>query len=313
MIWIVVVLAVIALIVYAIGLAFQYWYITGTLTVIGVLIFAYKQNRRLRKEQQAAQQQRIVQLQTEERERVRRYNDKQKQCWSQILKSVENSAVSFEVVPQRLLRVERNLDQAESDFNEGVFAPFWDSIERAVFELCQADEKINEINDCSSSYTHAIDEYRGTIPEFPVDRNAVSKLAAASADTATRMRQIVRAAQRNFQFASIYEQRKTNQLLVAGFKNLAQAIDQIGWQISTSIDNLAQSVESLGTPISDLHSQIGASLQGIYSELGDIAEEERQHRSNFEQVASEASAREKKALHMLDNIQHGRRPSLLEG
>ena len=53
--------------------------------------------------------------------------------------------------------------------------------------------------------------------------------------TAERMQAIVRKAQRNFQFATIYEQRKTNQILVAGFTTLAQALNQMTGQITASI------------------------------------------------------------------------------
>ena len=46
--------------------------------------------------------------------------------------------------------------------------------------------------------------------------------------TANRMRAVVRRAQKDFHFATIYEQRKTNQLLVAGFSSLGQAINELG-------------------------------------------------------------------------------------
>lgn len=61
---------------------------------------------------------------------------------------------------------------------------------------------------------------------------------STSNTSSDRLRSIVGKAQRNFQFATIYEQRRTNQLLVAGFENLAQALDGIGFHIQSSIEAL---------------------------------------------------------------------------
>jgi hypothetical protein len=56
------------------------------------------------------------------------------------------------------------------------------------------------------------------------------------------LRSIVRVAQKNFQFATIYEQRKTNQLLIGGFSTLAQAINDLGSRLESSLDELTSSV-----------------------------------------------------------------------
>jgi DNA anti-recombination protein RmuC len=97
----------------------------------------------------------------------------------------------------------------------------------------------------------------------------------------------------------IYEQRKTNQILVAGFTNLADALNDMTWRITDSIDNLASSVDGMTSTLNE-------SMQAIHSRMGDIHEE-------LSKEASERAVREKKALEMLDNIQRRRKPSLLEG
>ena len=58
--------------------------------------------------------------------------------------------------------------------------------------------------------------------------------------TAQRLAVVVRKAQKDFHFATIFEQRKTNKILVAGFSTLASAIYEIGDAISYSLNNLAQ-------------------------------------------------------------------------
>lgn len=139
-------------------------------------------------------------------------------------------------------------------------------------------------------------KYEGTPPQFPLTSQSVAKLGVGTA-TADRMKAIVRIAHRNFQFATIYEQYKTNTILVAGFTNLAQALEQMTWQISGSINDLASSVAVMT-------SMLDHSMGEIRSHVDEIAEATQRHL----EVASEAAERETKVLEMLDNIQRGRRP-----
>jgi len=51
-------------------------------------------------------------------------------------------------------------------------------------------------------------------------------------------------------------------------------------------------------------------MGAIHSRLGDMAEANIKHNSEVVKLDSERVAREKKALQMLDNIQHHRRPTI---
>lgn len=194
----------------------------------------------------------------------------------------EQSIGLFESLTKHLSSAEEYLEQAEVNFSDRAFAPFWDSIENAAKILGRFDEGVRQIKDNLSRYTELVREYKDTPLQFPLSVSSVEKLSVGMA-SAERMQAVVRKAQRDFQFAMIYEQRKTNQILVAGFKNLAQALEQMTWQITASIDDLAGSV--------------GA----IHSQLGHFTAMTNQQ--NVEQAA-----RERKALEMLDNIQRGRGP-----
>jgi len=140
-------------------------------------------------------------------------------------------------MPGQLVEGEEALNQAEADFAEGAFAPFWDSIEKVAGSLGRFDEAVRQISSDSIQYSTLAKTFEGKPPKFPVARQSASKLTVGTA-TAERMKAIVRKAQRNFQFATIYEHRKTNKILVAGFTNLAQALDQMTSRITSSIDDL---------------------------------------------------------------------------
>ena len=126
----------------------------------------------------------------------------------------EESISFFEGLPKYLESAEKYLDQAEVNFSYGAFAPFWDSIEKATKMLGRFEESIQRIKSNSSIYTTLIGKYEDIPPQFPLTRQSVTKLDVGT-ETAKRMNVIAWTAQRNFQFATIYEQRKTNQILVA--------------------------------------------------------------------------------------------------
>lgn len=146
-------------------------------------------------------------------------------------------------------------------------------------------------------HTEFTRRYEGAAPKFPLILDSVTGLTAVHV-TSERMRTIVRKAQRDFQFASIFEQRKTNQLLVAGFINLAQALEGMGNQIACSI-------EDLGGQISEMSSAVESSIDRVnstmVSELGDM-------QAAMREDAEERIKRHERALEMLDNIQRRRRP-----
>ncbi len=238
-----------------------------------------------------------------EEARIKQHKAEQDGYYTQMIVLGDNSLTLFESMPEYLKSAEEYLNQAEIDFSDGAFAPFWGSIENTAKTLGHFDEGVKNIKNNSSQYTDLIKRYENVPPQFPLESKSVEKLTVGTS-TAERMKAIVRTAQRNFQFATIYEQRKTNQILVAGFTNLAQALDQMAWQITASIDNLAGSVESMASTLNE-------SMNTINSRLGDIAEANIEHNSEVVKLESERVAREEKALEMLDNIQHHRKSSLL--
>lgn len=227
----------------------------------------------------------------QEEARLQRHREEQaaqKYYRKEIIGLGERSIVLFESMPEHLTNAEGWLDQAEVDFADGAFAPFWDSVENAANWLASFDERIRQIENNLSRYIELISKYYDVPPSFPLAHQSVERLGVGAA-TAKRMHAIVRTAQRNYQFASIYEQRKTNKILVAGFTNLAAALNDMAWHITDSINDLSSSVQG--------------SMQAIQSRMGDI-------RDDLSREASESAARQKKVLDMLDNIQMGRRPLL---
>jgi len=137
----------------------------------------------------------------------------------------------------------RHLDAAEREFADGAFAPFWDEVERAANELAAYKNELEHMRrsvDVYKSEATELEKITGSAPTLNFPDHALPD----ARPTAARFATVVRKAQTNFQFAVIYEQRKTNQLLHAGFGTLGAAIYSLGESINQSLDTLSQSLNT---------------------------------------------------------------------
>jgi uncharacterized protein YfcZ (UPF0381/DUF406 family)/exonuclease VII small subunit len=234
----------------------------------------------------------------------------------------DKSIHAFEAAVQTLEAAEQHLDQAEKDFDERAFAPFWNSVERAAAALGSFHENVSLIKANSAKYVQLAKNCRDSIESFAVSIGSPLKLKLATA-TSDRLNDIVRQAQRNFEFSMIYEQRKTNQVLLAGFKSLAQALEEMTWRITSSVDELATSVYDMTTTLSNSMHETSNSMHEISNSMHEIQGHMAKSIDHTARLASAAeiqlreaparAAREQKALEMLDNIQRRRYPSIFHG
>jgi hypothetical protein len=227
-----------------------------------------------------------------------RYEAQQAQLRSQLFAANEESIRAFESMPVQIEKAEKYLDEAEDDFAEGAFAPFWTSVEKAALALATFNENVSTIERNSKTFIGLTKQYRSRAPKFAVSISSTPSLRVAS-KTATRMSEIVRKAQRSFEFSVIYEQRKTNQILVSGFRSLAQALEEMTWRITSAVDNLTSSVDVMSKTVGQALDKIAANVSG--------------YRDDLAKESEGRSAREQKALEMLDNIQRRRYPSIVHG
>ncbi len=130
------------------------------------------------------------------------------------------------------------LGEAEKEFKEGAFAPFWDAVEKVVISLGNFDQAVKFVVENSQQHLECVESLDNDRPVFSV---ALDNLPDPRS-TSQRLHSIVRRAQKDFQFATIYEQRKTNEILVAGFGDLANALTNMDDRISSSLNDLASTI-----------------------------------------------------------------------
>jgi nitrate/nitrite-specific signal transduction histidine kinase len=145
--------------------------------------------------------------------------------------------------------------RAEAEFTSRALAPFWTAVESAANSLAFVDESIRGIAKNREGYCRALMSQGSSPPGSEVDIRCLS----SAVETARRMHRIVDAAQKDFQFASIFEQRRTNQLLVYGFGNLASALAEMSSRLEKSLSDLELDVHETTEAVKNIEWRLGAS------------------------------------------------------
>ena len=192
---------------------------------------------------------------------------------------------------------DKHLNQAEVDFYERAFSPFWDEVEHATNKLASYHQAVKEIDSNAAYYARKSSQLPITIPTFEISRHSLID----AQPVATRLSLIVREAHKDYYFASIFEKKMTNQLLVAGFGTLASAINQMQHSIRSALDDLSA---NLNIRLGDLLSEYNAQAD-LIGNLTDQVATNAESRRRFENASL---AESKKQSKMIDNIQRHSKP-----
>jgi uncharacterized phage infection (PIP) family protein YhgE len=168
------------------------------------------------------------------------------------------------------------LENAADEYKDNAFAPFWDAVENTAVELANFHNKVNSLTQNSSNYYKGLKGKRHTFPVFPAQNHRIPEAESVAAE----FRRIVPLGQTNFQFANIWKHRRTREVLIAGFRTLGDAVNNLGATLEYSINSLQESISS---------------------DLARVVEEEIKTRESIDKRMLEQNK-------MLDNIQHHRKP-----
>jgi len=230
-----------------------------------------------------------------QREATQRQHEAEQQWLHQRLLSLVNESTTiFQNLPVEIDKAERALSDAEEEFADGAFSPFWAAIERSVTHLAHFNHDIKQITNKFNYYESEKNKLDSAPPAFRLNINTLPDATC----TADRMRSIVRPAHKDPHFATIYEQRRTSQILVEGFTSLGQAIDEMSYRLESSIGALEKSfsgsISNLAASNRENAREITAGVDSVRGQLESDAKSRRDH-----------EARERV---MLDNIQRRRKP-----
>jgi hypothetical protein len=222
------------------------------------------------------------------------------------------------------------LDDAESEFKSGAFVAFWDKVERAAGDLSAASERIEEVGKHASVYDTALSKYAGSseVPLFSISGRTIDELGKSMSQEAKRLNGISYEAQKDFHFATIYEQRRNTATVVEGFNSLGEAVNNIGDRIESAIFSLEETVsegfravvisidrvhdavervvEAVDRNTVTLSDAIDTTNSTLEERFNDISKHHRFSRASMIQ----ALKNDHESLVMLDDIRHGREPSV---
>ena len=175
------------------------------------------------------------------------------------------------------------LEDAEGEYEENAFSSFWDSIEDAARHLADYNNKLGRITQNAQTYYDKLEGRKHNFPSFPVTNRTIPDPSSAISE----FHRVVRLGQTNFQFANIWEHRRTRKVMIAGFHSLAEAVNSISYTIEESISDLQESISSV---------------------TAKAVEEEIKTREVIADTGKKINKRLVEQNRMLDNIQHDRKP-----
>ena len=159
---------------------------------------------------------------------------------SSLMRTYESSTKTASELPQHIAHASSWLQRADLEFKDNAFGPFWDAVENAARQLAEFNDKVNQLSRLASEYYRNLDGRNHTFPVFPARRDNIP----SPSNVANELRRIVRMGQTNFQFANIWEHRRTREVLIAGFRTLGEAVSNLGSTIERSVYGLEESVSS---------------------------------------------------------------------
>ena len=133
-------------------------------------------------------------------------------------------------LPGCLKEVDIFLSHAEEEFQERAYAPFWDNIEQAALKLGAFNYNLTRMEAEVVSYKNLLTGQVHNFPPLLIQRD-------------NRLRRLVRMGQKDFEFATIWEHRKTQNVILEGFRTLGEAVNNLGLTIDGSFSRVTKTIE----------------------------------------------------------------------
>jgi hypothetical protein len=148
--------------------------------------------------------------------------------------------IANNILPYFSTSARRSMDIAKMDFEENALSPFWDKIEEVSNFLGLFKQAVEQLTYNGEVYSKILDGRKHNFPiPFPFGRD-VSDLETIFND----YNLTIRRAQSKFEFANIWEHRKTQNILIAGFHTLEQAINNMKDLVGAAVYELKYSIDS---------------------------------------------------------------------
>jgi hypothetical protein len=130
------------------------------------------------------------------------------------------------------------LKDARSEYEERAFASFWDRVERAAIQLANFQDGVRDLISTLSRYRKLLEGRIHNFPDFVVAPESIPDPRPVLQE----FRDVARLGEKDYQFAMIWEQRKTREVLIAGFHTLGEAVQNLGRSLERSMFELGTAI-----------------------------------------------------------------------
>lgn len=156
---------------------------------------------------------------------------------------------------RKVQECEARLKEANRLYQGGYYSPFWEAIEQAVSAMTQAircvESSRDRLKELADNVSELVSAGQGSRVPHGSIRATISRTTAKNDDTLERLPaaqifNLAMRAQQNFEYAAIYEARRTTSAVVAGFGSLQQAMSWHTFAIEQALEKSRETyVEAL--------------------------------------------------------------------
>lgn len=198
---------------------------------------------------------------------------------------------------------------AEDECRCTAFGSFWDAIEKSANILGDFHDTANRLADNAVRYYADLSGRSHTFPKFPVVNGSIPDPRRTLAE----LKRITRLGQTDPNFANIWEHRESRKVMIAGFTSLGQAINNVGLRIENSLDRLEDSMSSHSALIVEQMIESRDAYENASKTIGQNIEQAGNVSARALNDLKKDSARNaEEQARVLDNIQRGRKPSIMD-
>lgn len=171
----------------------------------------------------------------------------------QLDSAIDCAARHYAAAIQWLQEADTHSRGAQYAWERTLFVSFWEHIEAATQALNSHRIALHHIGDWLDRHQRAYDELTNLspaqasiAPAMPAQTAEITQSTKAN-DIATDVETLFNKAQANYQFASIYEQRRNTAAIIDGFSSLAAATSRMSATLSFEYSALRQTFERATT------------------------------------------------------------------
>ena len=141
-------------------------------------------------------------------------------------------------LPINLKDTSEHLKRSRQEFVDRAFGPFWDEVEKAIMSLGKFTTGVRDLTESCNSYAKALKNRKHNFPNAIIEIDKIPDHKPSLVE----LQKVIRMGQTDFEFATIWEHRRTRKVLISGFRTLEDAIGNIGNYVETSYTDLQKSV-----------------------------------------------------------------------